>query len=195
MNLQEKKEAKLKKRRGFFFQLGLTIILSVLLISFELTRVDSSKNKYAEMVTEGKLTAIKDIESEPGMSIDETELKAKEEKKSPEEIPKDKVFYIVDHMPGFQGKGQDGFRRWISQNVKYPAMPVDSIVTGKVFVRFIVEPDGSVSTVKLVRGLNNTLNQEAIRLIKSSPKWEPGMVKDKAVRVAFTFPVTFAPPE
>ena len=194
MNLQEQHQTKLKKRRGFFIQLSISIVLAVLLISFELTREDTSVSKYAEMAAQGKLVAIKDMESETGIRTDETQLKSKEDKKSPEEVPKDKVYYMVDNMPGFQGKGQDGFRKWITQNTKYPAIYADSSISGKVFISFIVEPDGTVSTVKLVRGINTTFDQQAIKLIQSSPKWEPGKVKDKAVRVAFTFPVTFAPP-
>jgi len=110
-----------------------------------------------------------------------------------EEEPADKVFYIVQEMPSFQGKGQDGFRNWISEKVEYPKELADSSMSGKVFVSFVVEADGSVSTVKLIRGFNPVLDKQAIKLIQSSPKWVPGKRKGKAVRVGFTFPVNFDP--
>ncbi len=101
------------------------------------------------------------------------------------------VFFIVEEMPGFQGKGQNGFRIYLAQNLKYPEIAAENGIAGKVYVKFIVEADGSVSNVKLVRGVDPALDAEAIRVVKSSPTWTPGKQGGKKVRVSFTFPINF----
>jgi TonB family protein len=97
----------------------------------------------------------------------------------------------VDVPPNFPG-GVAAFMDFLSTNIKYPAVDKQNKVTGKVFLTFIVEPDGSLSTLKAVRGPSETLKAEAIRVLASSPKWQPGKLGSEAVRVQYTVPINFA---
>ncbi len=115
-----------------------------------------------------------------------SEFKGEEEEEEETEI-----FYIVEDMPGFRGEGLDGFRKYISQNLKYPEIATENGICGRVFVQFVVEPNGSVSNVNVIRGIDPALNAEAVRVVKSSPKWTPGKQRGKPVRVSFTFPINF----
>ena len=101
------------------------------------------------------------------------------------------VFFIVEEMPKFQGESFDSFRVWAAEHIRYPKVAADNGIEGRVFVRFIVFPDGHVDSVKVVRGVNPALDAEAVRVVKSSPLWTPGKQRGKKVAVAFTFPITF----
>jgi protein TonB len=93
-------------------------------------------------------------------------------------------------MPEFPG-GQAKMMEFIAQNIKYPAMARESGIQGRVFVNFVVEPDGSVSNVKVLRGIGGGCDEEAVRVVKSMPNWTPGRQRGKAVRVSFNLPVRF----
>jgi TonB family protein len=101
------------------------------------------------------------------------------------------VFFIVEEMPDFQGKSQDGFRQYIAENLRYPQIAAESGIEGRVFVQFVVKSDGTVDDAKIVKGVHPALDREAIRVVMSSPEWEPGRQRGKAVGVAFTFPINF----
>jgi TonB family protein len=101
------------------------------------------------------------------------------------------VFFIVEEMPSFQGRGQDGFRIYIAENLRYPQIAAENGVQGRVFAQFIVRADGSVADAKIVRSLDPALDREALRVIMASPLWEPGRQRGQAVDVAFTFPINF----
>lgn len=103
----------------------------------------------------------------------------------------DEVFFIVEEMPGFQGGGQDAFRRYIAENLHYPEAAVENGIAGRVFVQFLVKADGSVADAKIARGVNPLLDEEALRVVMSSPAWMPGRQRGQAVDVAFTFPINF----
>jgi|GEM_PF-2917194 len=104
------------------------------------------------------------------------------------------VYTMVDVAPGFAG-GIPAFMEYLSANVKYPAVDKENKITGKVFVAFIVEPDGSLSNVKAMLGPSETMKAEAIRVLANSPKWTPGKVGGKAVRARFTIPINFELPK
>jgi len=106
-------------------------------------------------------------------------------------LEEEPIFFIVEEMPAFQGKGVDGFREYIAKNLNYPDSAGNNGISGKVFIRFIVEPDGSVNDVIILRGVDPNLDEEALRVVKSSPKWTPGKQRGKLVRVAYTFPINF----
>ncbi len=101
------------------------------------------------------------------------------------------IFFIVEDMPTFQGKDVNAFRDWVSKHIKYPEIAAENGISGRVFVRFVVEPNGVVDNVTVVRGVDPALDAEAIRVVKSSPKWSPGKQRGKAVRVAYTIPIVF----
>jgi TonB family protein len=100
------------------------------------------------------------------------------------------IFQIVEVMPQFPG-GEPKLMEYISENIQYPQKAIESGIQGRVFVGFVIEPDGSVSNVKLLRGIGGGCDEEAMRVIKSLPRWEPGKQRGKAVRVAYQLPVFF----
>ncbi|MDD2196060.1 MAG: M56 family metallopeptidase [Bacteroidales bacterium] len=112
--------------------------------------------------------------------------------KSQETVEED-VFKVVENMPKFRGdKSHEMFRNYIAQNLKYPVIAFENGIQGKVFVSFIIEPDGSVSNVKVVKGVDPSIDKEAVRVVESSPKWEPGTQRGVNVRVQLTFPISFS---
>ena len=100
-------------------------------------------------------------------------------------------FALVETKPKFQGGDANNFSRWIAAHMQYPEIAKENGVQGKVTMQFTVNADGSVSDVIVLRGVDASLDKEAIRLISSSPKWEPGKQRDKPVKVSYTFPIIF----
>lgn len=101
------------------------------------------------------------------------------------------IFFIVEEMPDFQDGGPDAFRDYISRNLRYPETAKENNISGRVFVQFVVKADGSVDDVKIVRSADPDLDEEALRVVRSSPGWTPGRQRGQAVSVAFTFPINF----
>src|ERR1035437_6984913 len=102
----------------------------------------------------------------------------------------DAVYTVADNMPEFPG-GDLGLRKFIANAIKYPNIAVEKSIQGRVFVKYTVNKDGSVSDAKIARGVDPSLDKEALRVIMSLPKWKPGMQSGKAVRVSLMFPITF----
>ncbi len=108
-----------------------------------------------------------------------------------EDVEEEEIFVIVEDMPGFDGGDSNKFREYIQKNLKYPDVAAENGIQGRVFVSFVVEPNGEVSNVRVVRGVDPALDREAVRVVESSPKWTPGKQRGKPVRVSFTFPIIF----
>ncbi len=102
------------------------------------------------------------------------------------------IYFDADVMAKFNNKEADEFRKYIALNLKYPKEAVKKGINGRVYVSFIVDKAGDVKQVKVVRGVDEALDNEAIRVVRNSPKWEPALVDDKPVNVQFTFPIVFA---
>ena len=100
------------------------------------------------------------------------------------------VYDVVEVMPQFPG-GQTAMLKYIMENIKYPKQIMEEGIQGRVTVSFIVEKDGRVSNVRLLRSVQPALDKEAIRVVKSMPKWTPGKHNGKPVRVRFNLPVMF----
>jgi protein TonB len=107
-----------------------------------------------------------------------------------EEVVEQEIFQIVEEMPQFPG-GEAKLMEYVAKNIKYPQIARETGIQGRVFVGFVVEPDGSISNVKLLRGIGGGCDEEAMRVIKSLPKWKPGKQRGKAVRVSYQIPVLF----
>ena len=101
------------------------------------------------------------------------------------------LYSKVDIMPSFKGGDINKFREWVQKKTKYPQVASVNGIQGKVYITFIVESDGSVSNVKVARGVDPLIDDEALKSVKSSPKWMPGMHKGKAVRVSYYITVNF----
>lgn len=107
-----------------------------------------------------------------------------------EEIVEAEIFKVVEEMPEFPG-GAAKLLEYIGKNVKYPMMARESDIQGKVFVQFVVEPDGSISKVQLLRGIGGGCDEEAMRVVQSMPKWKPGKQRGAPVRVQYMVPIVF----
>ena len=119
-------------------------------------------------------------------------LKAKEVIAQPEP-PKEeetKVFDVVEEMPQFPG-GPSALMQYLSSNIKYPVVAEENGVQGRVVCTFVVERDGSITDVRVIKSVDPSLDKEAVRVVKSMPKWIPGKQNGSAVRVKYTVPVTF----
>lgn len=120
-------------------------------------------------------------------------LKAKEviaEPEPPKHEEENKVFDIVEQQPLFPG-GPAALMKYLSENTKYPVVAQENGVQGRVTVQFVVEKDGSISDVHVLRGVDPSLDKEAVRVVKSMPRWTPGKQNGSAVRVKYQVPVTF----
>ena len=118
-------------------------------------------------------------------------LKIKEAVAQPEPKPEpEKVFDVVEQMPSFPG-GPQALMQWLSENVRYPVVAQENGVQGRVVVSFVVERDGSITDVKVVRSVDPSLDKEAARVVKSMPRWIPGKQNGQAVRVKYNVPVAF----
>lgn len=100
------------------------------------------------------------------------------------------VFDVVEVMPQFPG-GQIAMLQYMMKNIKYPKQAMKEGIQGRVTVSFIVEKDGRVTNVRLLRSVQSALDKEAIRVVKSMPKWTPGKQNGKPVRVRFNLPIMF----
>ena len=106
------------------------------------------------------------------------------------EIDSDSIFISVEQKPEFPG-GLSGLYSYFKNNVKYPLPAMERGISGRVFLNFVVEPDGSISNVIVLRGIGGGCDEEAVRVIRNMPLWEPGRQRGRAVRVSFTVPIKF----
>ena len=107
-----------------------------------------------------------------------------------DDVVEQEIFKIVEEMPSFPG-GEAKLMEFVGKNIKYPQIARETGIQGRVFVNFVVEPDGSVSNVSVLRGIGGGCDEEAMRVVKSMPKWKPGKQRGKAVRVQYMLPVNF----
>ena len=117
---------------------------------------------------------------------------------TPEDVPEDvkkvvdcsSLTFVVMKQPEFPG-GNTAMMKFLSDNIKYPVIAQENGIQGRVITNFVVERDGSITDVQVVRGVDPSLDKEAIRVIQSMPKWKAGRQRGSAVRVRFTLPVVF----
>ena len=107
-----------------------------------------------------------------------------------EEVDEQQIFTIVEEQPEFPG-GMAECYKWIGKNLNYPTISAENGVQGRVTVNFVVNADGSIVDVKVLRGVDPYLDKEAIRVVSKMPKWKPGKQRGKAVRCSFNLPVRF----
>ena len=114
-------------------------------------------------------------------------VEVEEEVVEEEAIP----FQLVEEKPSFQGGDANQFSKWVNQRLVYPEIAKENGVQGRVTLQFTVEKDGSVTKVKVIRGVDPALDKEAVRVVSMSPKWTPGKQGDRVVSVTYNFPVIF----
>lgn len=108
-----------------------------------------------------------------------------------EVVVEDDIFVVVEENPQFPNGGTAGLLQYLGKNIKYPTIPQENGTQGRVTVQFIVNKDGSIVDVKVIRGVDPYLDKEAVRVISTMPKWIPGKQRGVPVRCKFTVPVTF----
>lgn len=138
-----------------------------------------------------------DVEIEEELIIDaeaddqtEVEEYVPVESEEEEEVVEQEIFMVVEEQPGFPG-GDIARLKYLAENIKYPQMARESGVQGMVYVTFVVEPDGRISNVRILRGIGGGCDEEAVRVIKAMPRWKAGKQRGKSVRVQFNMPIKF----
>jgi protein TonB len=213
MQIKKNPKVDLEKKRALFLQIALVVTLLLVFAAFEYKTYQ--KNAYdlgalslddleEEIIPITKqevkpppppppppeiIEIVEDeVEIEEELEIEDTE--SDEDEIIIEEEDDDEFFMVVENMPVFPG-GDLGLMKYIQKNVRYPAIAKEYNITGKVYVSFIVDKQGKVTNVKIVRGVDKNLDAEAVRVVKSLPKYTPGKQRGKAVRVMFTIPINF----
>ena len=108
--------------------------------------------------------------------------------------PKSDMFVFVEEMPEFPG-GFEALKEYVASSMQYPAIALENGIIGQVFVNFVVAQDGSVTDAKIARGVDPSLDKEALRIVNNMPKWKPGTQAGKNVRVSYSMPINFTIPE
>ena len=133
-------------------------------------------------------TTIVNLEDDSSLGVEiQDYVEVVEEVVEEEAIP----FQLVEEKPSFNGGDANMFSKWVNERLVYPEIAKENGVQGRVTLQFTVEKDGKVTGVKVLRGVDPSLDKEAVRVVSMSPKWKPGKQRDRAVKVTYTFPVIF----
>nr|WKN35533.1 energy transducer TonB [Tunicatimonas sp. TK19036] len=216
METKKSKQANLEKRRLFHFTIGLLLAVSVVFVAFEwkyaetkvivfeaetpdftpLIPVQRTEIKPPKPKVLPKVVAIPDDE-DPDIDLEFTfnvdindpveEYVVADE---PEEEEKDEIMIFAEEQPSFPG-GLQAFYEYIGKELEYPKQAIRQRVEGKVFVQFVVNKDGSLTDIKVAKGIRAGCDEEAIRVLKAVPNWNPGKQRGKPVRVQMMIPITF----
>ena len=156
----------------------------------EVDEKETLKNQEDLMNAQGSVSIadVKGNDEENGKDI--ADLKTITVQAPPEEVKEEKIFDVVEQMPDFPG-GMSALMQYLSKNIKYPVVAEENGIQGRVIVTFVVEKNGSITDVQVVKSVDPSLDKEAVRVVKSMPNWIPGKQNGSAVRVKYTLPVTF----
>lgn len=221
MEPKKNPEADLEKKRGLYMQIGLAVALVVVLGAFEYRSYEKVISSLGDFNLEAdweeeientfreekpppppppppdEIVIVEDEEEiENEIEIEDTESDEDMEVIEEEEEASDEVFMIVEDMPRFQGCNDDQctqkeIMKYIGTKTKYPAIAKENNITGRVFVSFVVDKNGKVTKVKVLRGVDKYLDAEAIRVIQSMPTFKPGKQRGKSVNVQYNVPINF----
>lgn len=221
MKAKKTKQADLRNKQGLFFQVGMLVALALVFASFQystneirpideigvaiesyefdmipITRPEKPKEQIKPKVQPEKFIIVED----PTIDIDEntyfdTEVTADTyveviDMGDEPEVEEKKIFYIAEEMPVFPG-GDRALLKFIAKNITYPEDAKETGTTGRVFLSFVINKKGFVEDVKIARGVDPTLDNEALRVIKLLPRWKPGKQGGKNVKVGFNVPINF----
>lgn len=200
--------------------IGAVVALSVLLLSFEWKVYEKKVAELGKLVLDAEedelipitqqelppppppppqTTIIEivedDEEIEEELEIEDTEADEDEvveivEVEEEEEVAEEEIFTIVETNPSFPG-GEAKMYEFLGKNMKYPPIARDNNIQGRVYVSFVVEKNGAITDVRVLRGIGGGCDEEAIRVVKSMPKWSAGKQRGKPVRVRFNLPIVF----
>jgi protein TonB len=220
MEPKKSPEADLERKKGFFLQIGLVVALAITLVAFEWKSYDKQDFSLGELKVEDvpeeiipitkqeekppppppppsqQIVVVKDdVKIENEAQIQETEVTQETvvevvEQPKEEVVDEPEIFLIVEEMPNFPG-GEAQLVKYLSDNIKYPAIARENGITGTVFVTFVIGPDGSVKDVKVLRGIGGGCDEEAKRVVLAMPKWKAGKQRGKPVSVQYNLPIRF----
>lgn len=172
------------------------VLATVQVTQIAIVDADKVKNEVMDMETQKEDNTARGVVNQEG-SDDADKYKAVQEAvvvKEPEpEVKKpepEKIFVAVEQPAEFPG-GQAAMMKWLSNNIRYPESAQQNGISGRVVVKFVVEKDGSIGNPTIVKGVDRDLDQEALRVVKRMPKWQPGKNNGQPVRSYFNLPVTF----
>ncbi len=136
-----------------------------------------------------------DVELDDELEILDTEMDQKKQLDftihvEAEERDDTPVFYIVEEMPQFPG-GEGELQKYLSTSVKYPVIAQENGIQGKVFIQFVINTKGEVTNATVLRGVDPSLDKEALRVVQAMPTWKPGKQRNRPVRVSYTVPINF----
>ena len=222
MQIKKSQHASLEDKKIIYVLMGFVFVLSLCYVALEWTEQEVTKYEvmddeflFEEEVEIQQTTqetpppppppAVQEVEVlnvvEDDVETESIEINTEDDKEevviaAPVEAPEEEeeeevIFVVVETMPEFPG-GQQALFKYLSENVKYPVIAQENGIQGRVICQFVVNKDGSIVDVEVVRsGGDPSLDKEAVRVIKSMPKWKPGKQRGKAVRVKYTVPVNF----
>jgi protein TonB len=219
MELKKSNEANLEKKRVPLIITGILFATALVLVAFEWKTFETEVRNLGELdldLIEEEIIPIsqqqppppppppapttvieivedeKEIEEEliiEDMEVDEnTEIEFIEV--VAEDVSEEQIFTIVEEMPMFPG-GEAALLKYLGSNIKYPAIAKDAGIQGTVFVTFVVDEAGSVKDVRVLRSIGGGCDEEAIRVVKSMPRWSPGKQRGKSVKVQYNLPIRF----
>ena len=159
-----------EKAKGFWWKLLATLPVLALLLIVNARASAQQTSKDDNTVHEIKTSEITDIKMK--------------------KVDNDTIYNVVEVAPEFPG-GMDKMAKYLSENISYPEEAKEKGISGRVFISFVIEKDGSVTEVKVMRSVDPIVDNEAVRVVKAMPKWKPGMQKGKPVRVSYVLPINF----
>lgn len=199
-NLENKeKKAEVKQKKVEFKEPEKVVekVKSSIKFTAPVIKKDSEVKPEEELKTQDQLmetkTAIGSFDVKGNDDAAGEVLKAKEvitQPEPPKHEEENKVFTVVEVMPSFPG-GESALMKYLTSNTQYPTVAAENGVQGRVIVGFVVERDGSITDVNIMRGADPSLDREAMRVVRSMPRWNPGKQNGSAVRVKYQVPVTF----
>jgi len=221
MEPKKNPKADLDRKTGMFFNIGLAISLAIVLTAFEwrsyddgnlvdLGQLDDDFEDIMEIppteqppppppkIQLPQIIEIPDeeeIEEEIEVDLDveiteETVIEDIVFEEAPEEEVADEIFDIVEDQPTPPG-GMSAFYKFVGKSMKYPNQARRMGIEGRVFVQFVVDKDGTLTEIKAVKGIGAGCDEEAVRVLKSAPKWKPGKQRGRPVKVRMILPITF----
>ncbi len=221
MDVKKSPKASLEDKKLLFVLMGLVMVLSMIYIAFEWTDKEVTIYDVVDtsLLSEEEIEIVQTAQELPppppppapevveiinvvenDVQVAEVEINTEDDKdkavvisapvSAPIEEEDQVIFQVVEKMPSFPG-GDAALFKFLNDNVKYPVIAQENGVQGRVICQFVVNRDGSIVDVEVVRSVDPSLDKEAIRVIKSMPKWSPGQQRGKPVRVKYTLPVNF----
>ncbi len=219
METKKSKRASLENYRTIFLQIGIILTLSAILFAFEWKtainhqidlfdgeEIDIAEYNIPRTPRKEEKRKVKPptpleqiIIADDDVVIEDEPLFKDEEEWTENDFPEwiepeeevDEPIFFAEVMPTFQGKGVSYFRTYIANNIKFPRTAIENGIAGTVFVEFVVDKDGSISDIKVIRDVHPIVDEAVIEVIKNSPKWEPGINNGKFVKVKFTIAIKF----